>query len=121
MRRGRIEIVTIGANPNRQIVGSDPAGGPYDLGLWIGTNGGPQTRTQRQQFVLCAKYFNAGQRGRLVGFRQYLTLFDPISLGVGVDAYTFPWTATSSGAFECCRPVPRCWRTRRTPKGSRSR
>jgi len=90
VRRGRIEIVTVGLNPNRQLVGSDPQGGPYDLGLFVGTNGGPQVPTQRQLFVLCAKYFNAGQRGRLVGFRQYLTMFDSIPLGVGSAAYNFP-------------------------------
>ena len=90
MRRGRLEIVTVGLNPNRQLVGSDPGGGAYDLGLFIGTNGGPQVPTQRQLFVLCAKYFNAGQRGRLVGFRQYLTMFDSIPLGAGPAAYNFP-------------------------------
>jgi hypothetical protein len=90
VRRGRIEIVTVGLNPNRQLVGSDPQGGPYDLGLFIGTNGGPQTPTQRQLFVLCAKYFNAGQRGRLVAFRQYLTMLDSIPLGIGSAAYNFP-------------------------------
>jgi hypothetical protein len=90
MRRSRLEIVTVGLNPNRQLVGSDPLGGPYDLGLFIGTNGGPQVPTQRQLFVLCAKYFNAGQRGRVVGFRQYLTLLDQIPLGTGGGAYTYP-------------------------------
>lgn len=74
MRRARIEIVTVGQNDNLQLVGSDPLGGAYDLGLQIGTNGGPQTPTQRQLFMLAAKTFNAGQRGRLVGFREYLTI-----------------------------------------------
>jgi len=115
MRRGRIEIVTIGLNPNRQLVGSDPAGGPYDLGLWIGTNGGPQIPTQRQQFVLCAKYFNAGQRGRLVGFRQYLTIIDNIVLGAGSTAYTYPlerpvetptWSYTDGNVLWGIRQLP---------------
>lgn len=74
MRRGRLEIVTVGLNPNLQTVSSDPAGGGYGLGLWIGANGGPQTPQQRQLFLLVSKRFNAGQRGRLVGFRQYLTI-----------------------------------------------
>ena len=74
MRRGRLEIVTVGLNPNLQLVSSDPAGGGYGLGLWIGQNGGPQTPRQRQLFLLVSKRFNTGQRGRLVGFRQYLTI-----------------------------------------------
>jgi hypothetical protein len=66
-----MEIVTVGSNPNLQLIGSDPAGGGYDLGLWIG----PQvTPPLRQTFMLALKSFNAGQRGRLVGFRQYLTM-----------------------------------------------
>ena len=34
----RLEIVTVGTNPNLQLVGSSPTpGGVSDLGLWIGT------------------------------------------------------------------------------------
>jgi len=75
MRRGRLEIVTIGPNPNLQLVGSDPAGGPFDLGLFIlpGASS-PITPTTRQLYMLAVKSFNMGQRGRLVGFRQYLTI-----------------------------------------------
>jgi hypothetical protein len=74
MRRGRLEIATVGFNPNLQLVGSDPAGGGYGLGLWIPAVTGPQKPTNRQLFMLVAKRFNVGQRGRLVGFRQYLTI-----------------------------------------------
>ncbi len=74
MRRGRLEIVTVGTNPNLQLVGSDPAGGASDLGLFIGPGPAGDHRTQRQLFMLAVKSFNMGQRGRLVGFRQYLTI-----------------------------------------------
>jgi hypothetical protein len=73
-KRGRIEVVTIGTNPNRQLVGSSPYGGASDLGLFIGANGGLTGKNNRQLFMLCAKQFNAHERGRLVGFRQYLTM-----------------------------------------------
>lgn len=74
MRRGRLEIATVGFNPNLQLVGSDPSGGPYDLGIFIGANAGSTKPTLRQLYMLCMKSFNAGQRGRLIGFREYLTL-----------------------------------------------
>lgn len=75
MRRGRHEIATVGFNPNLQLVGSDPSGSPYDLGIFIGANAGSTKPTLRQLYMLCMKSFNAGQRGRLIGFRQYLTLY----------------------------------------------
>jgi hypothetical protein len=76
MRNGRrIEIVTVGSNPNLQLVGSDASGSAADLGLWIGsTNAGETSPSMRQTFILCTKRFNAHQKGRLVGFRQYLTI-----------------------------------------------
>jgi len=90
---GRIEVLTIGRNPNLEIVGSDPQGSPYDLGLFIGANGGATDPTKRQLFILCARRFNAGERGRLVGFREYLTL--------GVQT-----TSTTAGAtYPLERPV----------------
>jgi len=88
MRRGRLEIATIGFNPNLQLVGSDPNGSPYDLGLFVGANASADTPTERQLIMLCQKQFNAGQRGRLVGFRQYLTM------GVNI-----PVTAPGGAAF----------------------
>jgi hypothetical protein len=74
VRRHRIEICSVGTNPNLQLVGSDPAGGVSDLGLFIGANGNDTARTNRQLYVLAVKRFNAAQRGRVVGFRQYLTM-----------------------------------------------
>jgi hypothetical protein len=55
-------------------VGSDPAGGGYDLGIFIGANGNVTAPNLRQLFLLAVKKFGAGERGRLVGFRQYLTM-----------------------------------------------
>lgn len=71
MRRGRSELVTVGQNPNLQLVGSGPEGGPYDLGLMIGPNGGARIR---QTFLLATKTFGAHTRGYLRGLRQYLTI-----------------------------------------------
>jgi hypothetical protein len=73
-RRVRREVATVAQNPNLQLVGSDPAGGGYDLGIFIGANGGVTAPTMRQLFLLASASFNTGQRGRLVGFRQYLTI-----------------------------------------------
>jgi hypothetical protein len=88
MRRGRYEILTCASNPNAQLVGTDPAGGAHDLGLWIGANGASTAPNLRQLYILAVASFNAGQRGRLVGFRQYLTI------GVNIAV-----TATSGAAF----------------------
>jgi hypothetical protein len=77
-KRGRIEVVTVGTNPNRQVVFSSPYGGASDLGLPIGTNQGTTAANQRQLFMLCAKQFNAHERGRLVGIRQLVTIGAPI-------------------------------------------
>jgi hypothetical protein len=87
MRRGRLEIVTVGFNPNLQLVASDPAGGGYDLGIFIGPNDEATAPNLRQLFLLCVKSFNAGQRGRLVGFRQYLTLYVPELSSSGLANY----------------------------------
>jgi len=74
VRRSRIEIVTVAENPNLQVVSSAPEGGAHDLGLFIGGNAGKTAPYLRQLYVLAVKSFNAGERGRLVGFRQYLTI-----------------------------------------------
>ncbi|HXW33626.1 MAG TPA: hypothetical protein VEJ87_03540 [Acidimicrobiales bacterium] len=87
MRRGRLEIATVGTNPNLQLVGSAPEGGAGDLGIFIGANGGTSTPTMRQLFMLCAKSFNAGERGRLVGFREYLTMYVPLLSSNGISDY----------------------------------
>jgi hypothetical protein len=94
MRRGRLEIVTTGFNPNLQLVGSAPEGGPYDLGLFIGANAGVTAPTLRQLFLLCTKNFNMGQRGRLVGFRQLIT--------IGVQTTT---SGGAGGTYPLERPV----------------
>jgi len=80
VRRGPIEIVTVGTNPNIQITSTDPAGGGADLGLWIGTAGGSVARTSRRLYLLSSFAVNAHQRARLLGFRQYLTIggFEPV-------------------------------------------
>jgi hypothetical protein len=75
VRRGRLEIVTVGTNPNLQLVGSDPLGGTGDLGIFLSIGpASPIAPSQRQLFMLAVKSFNMGQRGRLVGIRQYLTI-----------------------------------------------
>jgi hypothetical protein len=109
----RIEIVTIGTNPNLQLVGSSPSGGGSDLGLWIGgTNaGGPPE--QRQMFLLCVKRFNAHQRARLVGFRQYLTIGTYIASDGAAQGYpierpvtTPTWKFTDGNVMWGIRKIP---------------
>jgi hypothetical protein len=73
-RGRRIELVTVGLNPNRQLVGSGPEGGAYDLGLWIGINDLQTAPNLRQTFLLARKSFGAHERARLIGFRQLLTI-----------------------------------------------
>ncbi len=75
-RSKRYEIVTVGTNPNLQIVGSDPAGGASDIGLFVGGGGQPLQAVTgtRLLFVLALASFNAHERARLVGFRQLLTI-----------------------------------------------
>lgn len=90
-KRGRrVEIVTVGLNPNLQLVGSAPEGGAYDLGLWIGTNALATAPNLRQLFLLARKSFGAHERARLVGFRQYLTIIAYEAVGVGPGASLFP-------------------------------
>jgi hypothetical protein len=76
LRGRRIEVVTVGYNPNLQLVGSDPIGTANDIGLFIGPNGThPSTSPRlRQMYMLCQKQFNVHQRARLIGFRQLLTI-----------------------------------------------
>jgi hypothetical protein len=118
-RRVRREVATVAQNPNLQLVGSDPAGGGYDLGIFIGANGSVTAPTMRQLFLLASASFNTGQRGRLVGFRQYLT--------IGVQQ---PVTAPSGPAFYFLeRPVETptwkyvdgnvLWGIRKVPPGLR--
>jgi hypothetical protein len=113
MRRGRQEIVTVGANPNLQLVGSDPAGGAYDLGIFIGPNNGVTNRTLRQLFMLVVKTFNAGQRGRVVGFRQYLTMLTYIASQTPGALYplerpicTPTWKFTDANVLWGIRQIP---------------
>jgi hypothetical protein len=91
-RRSRLEIVTIGVNPNLQVTASAPEGGAQDLGLFIGPNSNATAPTMRQLFLLCAKRFNAHQRARLVGIRQYLTI------GVNIES-------TNGAFYPLERPV----------------
>jgi hypothetical protein len=90
VRRGRYERTSVGLNPNLQIVASDANGSPYDLGLFIGANDNSNTPSLRQLFVLAAARFGTGQRGRLVGFREYLTLYVNIAVTAGTGAAFYP-------------------------------
>lgn len=93
MRGGRrIEVVTVGLNPNLQLVGSDPAGTKNDIGLFIGANGGAIAPGLRQLFMLAQLELNHHQRAKLVGFRQLLT----IGADIGVSAST---TVTTAGTL----------------------
>lgn len=112
-RLGRKELVTVGQNPNLQLVGSDPAGGPYDLGLMIGPNAGQTAPQNRQLFLLARRQFGAHQRGRLVGFRQYLTIGTYLPTGGAAQGYlverpvvTPTWKFSDGNVMWSIRRVP---------------
>lgn len=72
-RGHRWEVSTTGFDPNLQLVGSDPNGSPYAIGLQIPSE--PVTGSSKRYLALLAvARFNANQRARLVGMRQLLTL-----------------------------------------------
>lgn len=72
LRGRRFEIATVGFDENLQLVGSDASGGTDYVGLRV-----PDFNVEfngRYMFMLCMARFNAGERARLVGFRQMLTI-----------------------------------------------
>jgi hypothetical protein len=76
MRVGRYEVTTAGFDPNLQLVGGDPWGTPDYTGLVVPAAATPLTRQdKRYLFLLARAQFNNGEKFRLRGLRQYLSIF----------------------------------------------
>lgn len=78
MRGTRYEITTVGFDENLQLVGSDPYKSAWSTGLVIPTTA---LKGKRYLFNLASARFAAGQKGRLVGIRQMLTMASVVSSG----------------------------------------
>ena len=82
MRRGRFQVSTVGADPNLQLVGSDPWGSASFTGLQVPAVPTPAGSPQlRYLFMMCRARFHNGSRVRLVGFKQYAELLATLQLG----------------------------------------
>ena len=96
-RRGRFQVSTVGLDAYLQLVGGDPWGSPNYTGLQVPTTPTPAASPQlRYLFKLCRASFRAGERARLVGFKQYLELVANIAIGDpggGILPITMPITS----------------------------
>ena len=82
MRRGRFEVSTVGADPNLQLVGSDPWGSQNFTGLQVPATPTPAGSPQlRYLFMACRASFRNHERVRLVGVKQYAELVASYALG----------------------------------------
>jgi hypothetical protein len=74
LRPGRIEVSTVGFDPNLQLMGSDPWGSPTYTGLIVPTAPTLSAQT-RYLFQLARVAFNTPESAWLTGIRLYTSLF----------------------------------------------
>jgi hypothetical protein len=73
LRGTTYEVSTTGFDENLQLIGGDPFGSAYNLGLRIPSTATPDAN-HRYLFMLARARFNARQRARMTGIRQLLTI-----------------------------------------------
>lgn len=88
MRGTRRELSTVGFDQDLQLIGSDPYHSPYYLGQIIPAT--PAPAGARYLYMLSFTSLNAGEKQRLVGIRQLLTIAQYIAEGDGPDAKNYP-------------------------------
>lgn len=91
MGKTRFEVVTSGFDESLQTVFGDPYGGTSNVGLRVptlATPSGAESYVNRYLFNLASFSVGEGARGRILGWRQLVTLGYRYSSGTGAAPYT---------------------------------